>query len=86
MQTGVRMTQELTVMIAANLDVAGAVARHEQLLSDCASGEFWIDFDGAQPTALALQLAVSAHKTLRIGDRFRGFGPNAATIFNHISF
>lgn len=80
------MTQEPTLMIAANLDVAGAVARHEQLLSDCETGDFCIEFDGQQPTALALQLAVSARKTLGISDRFRGFGPNAAQIFNHISF
>lgn len=80
------MTQEPTLMIAANLDVAGAVTRHEQLLSDSESGDFWIEIDGESPTALALQLAVSTRKTLEIGDRFRGFGPNATQLFKHISF
>ncbi len=80
------MTQEPTLMIAASLDVAGAVARHEQLLSDIEAGDFWIEFDGDRPTALALQLAISARKTLGISDRFRGFGPKAAHIFNQISF
>lgn len=79
------MTQEPTLSIAADLDVAGAVACHDQLLSDCAAGDFWIEFDGQRPTALALQLAVSARKTLEINGRFRGFGPQAAQIFNHTS-
>jgi hypothetical protein len=80
------MTQEPTLMIAANLDVAGAVLRHEQLVADSEAGDFWIEFDGERPTALALQLAVSTRKTLGISDRFLGFGPHAAQAFNHISF
>lgn len=80
------MMHQPTLLIAASLDVAGAVARHEQLLSDVEAGDFWIEFDGERPTALALQLAVAARKTLGISDRFRGFGPNAAKIFNQISF
>jgi hypothetical protein len=78
------MTQDPTLMIAATLDVAGAVACHEQLLVDCEAGDFWIEFDGQSATALALQLAVSARKTLGVSDRFLGFGPNAAQIFKHI--
>lgn len=80
------MTQEPIFMIAANLDLAGAVSCHEMLLAACETHQLMIEFDGPRPTASALQLAVSARKTLEISDRFRGFGPNASQIFDHISF
>lgn len=72
-----------TILIDAELDLTGASALRKSLidrLGQAPVGPCFVELSKPSPTAPALQLAASLHKTLVAAAAFSGFGPNARSL------
>jgi len=68
--------------VAAECDAAAIPVLLDRLQSETAeagpASQFQLELEPGRPTAIALQLLLSAAATLRRRDGFAGFGPRAA--------
>ena len=72
------------ICIPPECDAAGAQEVHDRLCAETAradsAGPRLLDLGPGRPTAIALQLLMSAAATLRGQGAFAGFGPRAAAV------